>query len=206
MGSLNINSLFKHIDETRILKKDNNFDILAINETKLDQFDSDSFINISVYTCIRKNRNKDGGGVCIYIRDTIDFKRKLSFEQGDLEMISIKVSKPNTSPFLLTTWYRPPKSSHELFHQFETFLKKADSEYNEYYVLGDVHYDLMAANLEAHTLKLIDILDIYQLTQLIDEPTRVTENSKTLIDHVITNSTKIYFIMECHLRLLVITA
>ena len=79
MGSLNINSLFKHIDETRILKKDNNFDILAINETKLDQFDSDSFINISDYTCIRKNRSKDGGGVCIYIRDTIDFKRKLSF-------------------------------------------------------------------------------------------------------------------------------
>ena len=105
-------------------------------------------------------------------------------------MISIKVSKPNTSPFLFTTWYRPPKSSQELFHQFETFLKKADSEYNEYYVLGDVNCDLMAANLEAQTLKLIDLLDIYQLTQLIDEPTRVTEICKTLIDHVITNSTQ----------------
>ena len=48
----------------------------------------------------------------------------------------------------------------------------------------------MASNLEAYTLKLIDILDIYQLSQLIDEPTRVTESTETLIDHVITNSTQ----------------
>ena len=36
MANLNINSLLKHIDEIRISLTDNPFDILAINETKLD--------------------------------------------------------------------------------------------------------------------------------------------------------------------------
>ena len=36
MGSLNINSLSKHIDELRFLVADNHFDVLPINEAKLD--------------------------------------------------------------------------------------------------------------------------------------------------------------------------
>ena len=88
MSSLNINNLSKHIDELQILMKDANFDVLAINETKLDQFDPDSIINIDGYTCVRKDRNKDGGGVCIYLCNTINFIRKPCFEQDGLEIIS----------------------------------------------------------------------------------------------------------------------
>lgn len=65
IGSLNINSLSKHIDGI--------FDVLAINETKLDLFDPG-------YTCIRKDRNNAGGGVCIYVRNSINFTRKLEEE------------------------------------------------------------------------------------------------------------------------------
>ena len=36
MGFLNINSLSKHIDELRVFTTDNHFDVLTINETKLD--------------------------------------------------------------------------------------------------------------------------------------------------------------------------
>ena len=133
MSSLNINNLSKHIDELQILMKDANFDVLAINETKLDQFDPDSIINIDGYTCVRKDRNKDGGGVCIYLRNTINFIRKPCFEQDGLEMISLEISKPNSSPFLFTAWYRPPKTSLELFHQFKSFLKKGDLKYRLLY-------------------------------------------------------------------------
>lgn len=69
MGCLNINSLSN--------MNDGIFDVLAINETKLDEYDPDSIINLNGYTCIRKDRNKAGGDVCIYIRNTINFTRKL---------------------------------------------------------------------------------------------------------------------------------
>ena len=39
-----------------------------------------------------------------------------------------------------------------------------------------------------HTKRLIDIMDIYQLKQIIQQPTRITENSETLIDVFITNN------------------
>lgn len=48
--------------------------------------------------------------------------------------------------------------------------------------------DLISSNIELHTLKLADLLDNHQLFQLIEQPTRVTEETKTLIDHVITNN------------------
>ena len=146
MGCLNINSISKHPDEIEIYLSDGIFDVLAINETKLDQSVNSSLISITAYTCICNDRNKSGGGVSIYIRNSISYTRKPEFEDGGLEMILIKIQKPNSSPSLVTTWYRPPKSPIELFNNFEEFLIKADSTYKEYYILGDLNCDLLPLN------------------------------------------------------------
>ena len=66
-------------------------------------------------------------------------------------------------------------------------LKEADSTYQEYYILGDLNCDLLSSQTSSHSSKLINLLNNYQLFQLIEEPTRVTEKNKTLIDHFITN-------------------
>jgi exonuclease III len=42
IASLNINSLLKHIDEIRVLLTEYTFDILAINESKIDNSISDN--------------------------------------------------------------------------------------------------------------------------------------------------------------------
>jgi exonuclease III len=65
-----INSLIKHIDEIRIILINHPFDILAINETKLDSTISDSKIYINGYIFIRKDRNRNGGGVALFIKNT----------------------------------------------------------------------------------------------------------------------------------------
>jgi hypothetical protein len=65
IANLNINSLLKHIDEIRILLSDNPFDILAINETKIDSSILDAEIHIDNYTIVRFDRNRFGGGVAL---------------------------------------------------------------------------------------------------------------------------------------------
>ena len=55
MGSLNINSLCKHIDELRALMVGQPLDILAINETKLESADCDGLLNLPGYTLIRRH-------------------------------------------------------------------------------------------------------------------------------------------------------
>ena len=49
------------------------FDVFAINESKIDSTIPYSEINISGYNIIRKDRNINGSGVVIYIREHISF-------------------------------------------------------------------------------------------------------------------------------------
>ena len=63
MACLNIASLPKHIDELRILLSDTRLDMLAITETRLNDIVSDDEVSIRGYNIIRKDRNRNGGGV-----------------------------------------------------------------------------------------------------------------------------------------------
>ena len=71
IASLNVNSLLLHIDEIRMLVKDLGVHILAINETKLDDNIDDALISIVGYSIKKRDRNRHGGGVAIYINDSI---------------------------------------------------------------------------------------------------------------------------------------
>ena len=58
------------------------------------------------------------------------------------------------------------------------------------YILGDLNCNLLQekALFNAPTSKLNSIYELYQLSQLINEPTRVTLTTSSLIDHVVTNT------------------
>ena len=68
IASLNVNSLLLHIDEIRTLIKDLGIHILAINETKLDRNIDDALVSIEGYSIKRCDRNRNGGGVALYIK------------------------------------------------------------------------------------------------------------------------------------------
>ncbi len=81
IANLNVNSLTRHVDDIRIMLTNYPFDILAINETKLDSSISDSEIYINGYIIIRKDRNRNGGRIAIYIKNNI-----FHFERVDLAL------------------------------------------------------------------------------------------------------------------------
>ena len=63
-----------------------------------------------------------------------------------------------------------------------------DSTGHEIFLLGDFNVDFMPDANANNTNKLKDIFAAYGLEQLINEPTRVTPNSSTLIDLCVTNT------------------
>ena len=69
IASLNVNSIVKHIDEMRILLESKSTDILLINESKIDDTVLDNEIHISGYNIIRNDRNRNGGGVIMYLKE-----------------------------------------------------------------------------------------------------------------------------------------
>ena len=58
--------------------------------------------------------------------------------------------------------------------------------------MGDFNYDLLNQSATHNSDKFLEILNLYQLHQLINEPTRITETCKTLIDIIITNKPENY--------------
>ena len=62
-----------------------------------------------------------------------------------------------------------------------------DNEEKEFVILGDLNCDLSSRPLNQQSENLLQMINLYQLYQLIKEPTRITLTSKTLIDLVITN-------------------
>ena len=76
-------------------------DILEVNETRLDHTISSGEVTVSGYGLERKDRNRDGGGVALYIRNTINYERLFDLECDSLEWIGIKVINPRLNPLLL---------------------------------------------------------------------------------------------------------
>ncbi len=62
-------------------------------------------------------------------------------------------------------------------------------ENKEIYILGDLNINLLAQNVSI-AKKLQEIMELYQLTKIIDDPTRITESTKSLLDVCITSSTE----------------
>ena len=64
-----MNSLLCHIDKIRLLVKDLGIHILVVNETKFDDKIDDNLVSFEGYSIKRNNRNRNGGGVALYIKD-----------------------------------------------------------------------------------------------------------------------------------------
>jgi hypothetical protein len=93
----------------------------------------------------------------------------------------------HSRPFVVDTVYRPPDASSNFVIHLENLLKKIVNENKEIYILGDLDCDLFKSISDHPTKTFKSLLEIYQLSQIIDEATRITRASSTLIDHFITN-------------------
>ena len=67
-------------------------------------------------------------------------------------------------------------------------LKKCDREYKDLFILGDLNWDWNKSPLDSHTHRLKSLCTLYQLRQIINEPTRVTKSSATQIDLILLNN------------------
>ena len=190
MAFLNIVSLPKKIDEINCSMANKFIDLIAFNETRLDANITDNMIKIDGYDVVRKDRSRNGGGVCIYLRSSINYKVRNDLVPTKLEVVCIEITKPHSKPFLVTTVYRPPSASSEFFDHFEKLIKAIDHENKEVFILGDLNCNMLKADSDSNipTKKIKSLYELYQLTQLINEATRVTMTTTSLIDHILTNT------------------
>ena len=91
--TLNVNFLVSKFDELKLIGQ-GIFDILIINETKLDAFFpvNQFFIN-GFSTPYRLDRNQNGGGIIIYVREDITSKMLTKHKfPDDIEALFIEIN------------------------------------------------------------------------------------------------------------------
>ena len=88
------------------------FFLLIIQSMSL-QFNSikNCELYIPGYEITLRDRNRNGGGVCFYIKTSINFVRRRDLNLNDLENLCLEIQKPCSKPFLVVTWYRPPSGA-----------------------------------------------------------------------------------------------
>ena len=181
----NARSLLPKLSEVKIVAMKTEAAVISITESWLDESITNAEIHIDNYNIVRSDRSRNGGGVCMYIRKDLAFSPRTDLQSDNTETIWIDILLPKTKPILIGTVYRPPKDN-DFFEYFEEQLNKIIPGC-EIYILGDFNICFMH-KLSVLYKKYQNCLNMFNLKQIIDEPTRVTCSSKTLIDHIVVNS------------------
>ncbi|CAC5371646.1 unnamed protein product [Mytilus coruscus] len=105
-------------------------------------------------------------------------------EKDDIESIWVEIIFDHQKPILLGNIYRPPNSNAKWITKFESMLTNVDIEDKEKIILGDFNIDLASRKIPA---KWSHLKNIFNLSQIVSVPTRVTQTSSTLVDHIYSN-------------------
>ena len=180
----NVRSILPKLPEIRLLLSQTKATVFAASETWLDSTVNDGELSIPGFNVVRRDRNRNGGGVAMFIRDSVAFNPRPDLAVDGLEAIWIELLLPRTKGILICSLYRPPTDSGFL-SRLETSLSRITPG-TEFHVLGDMNIDFFQSRSPMLS-KYKEILDFFGCSQLIDEPTRITPTSSSLIDHIFTN-------------------
>ena len=72
------------------ITKENKFDVIALTETHIDANIDSSLITIENYDLFRKDRNRSGGGVALYVKSIFFPKLLLERNKFNIESLFVK--------------------------------------------------------------------------------------------------------------------
>ena len=104
-----------------------------------------------------------------------------------VEALWLEIKPFKSKTFLVCFVYCPPNSAINWTENFEHMLETSHNEGKELLLLGDFNIDL-SPNAQIPK-SWTDLLQLFSLSQLIQEPTRETKNSSKLIDHIYVTCT-----------------
>ena len=186
IGHLNSRSLNKNFIELKYVLDNTDFDAFAVSESWLTKNTPKSryiLDNFQIFRCDRLN--KRGGGLCLYVRKHYICKKIFIPNPNKLaEMLWVEVTTKNAK-IAVGVFYKPPKIPYACLEKVFDSLLHIHTKYEHTIFLGDFNINMLEKeSLEVKALNNF-IIEPFDLTQLIKEPTRITQHSRTLIDLIL---------------------
>lgn len=197
-GLLNTRSVRNKLADVQLLMTSNDLDVFAVTESWLTSDISDAELLAGLpYSCYRNDRadGRKGGGVLVAVKNSCIASRRCDLERKNLEMVVTEIQSANSSNLIVAVFYRPPDSSPNFFDEFEAFLHSVDTlnSNKKLVILGDFNLpkidwpNLSASSLTGHEFDFCETLKDFYLTQMVLSPTRITDDTQSILDLVITN-------------------
>jgi exonuclease III len=187
-GYLNMNSLTNKYQEVAHFLDINKFDYFACTETKLTNNYTNGMLHAQGYDFLRYDRHsKSGGGTAIYIKSDHKYhcmQFDVTFPEF-VEVHAVKIYPKFRKPVVVVSIYKPPSTENDIFlDSLDAFLHILTSENSNFVIMGDNNINLLLNDKPARNIKAL--AKLFSMKQLIINPTRVTNTSSTLIDHIFT--------------------
>ena len=180
----NARSLLPKIDEFRALSLFHKPHLICIVESWLDNQILNCELSIDNYDIVRLDRNRQGGGVLIFVTRTLSYNILFS-GSPELELIVISINSSLLSPITVGLFYRPPNTPVSIFDTLlnSICLHVGVSLLSNFVLLGDFNVNYLNSLCPSYS-KLQFLASSLCLTQIVSEPTRLSSSSNTLIDLV----------------------
>lgn len=166
---------------------------MLLSETHVTEDYQASEIYIDGYDSIcTYSKSRYTGGVLIYIKKTLKYKEKLN-RDFDMNMwiAGIEVKIQRNRCLLYCLYHSPSSSDIQFLNNFEELLENHIEKDGQLIIMGD--YNINYGRNEYYSRKLKTIIERQGLYQLVNEFTRVTKNTSTVIDLIVTNDKQLKF-------------
>ena len=158
-----------------------------MSETHITSVNSELF-QISGFKFVHKNRIAgEVGGVAMYLSDVLKWKQQTDLETDEIECIWVKADIFKGKSFLIGCIYRASDSFGYLRRDFNKNLNtnKVNKVSIETFYLGDINVNYLVKSSHREIKELFITHGLHQLLKL---PTRVTQETKSLIDVIMINT------------------
>ena len=181
-GNLNINSVYPKFDQMKFSLQ-GKVDILILTETKLDEsFPTTQFLIEGYSKPFRLDRNRNGGGLLVYIREDIPSKELKSHTLAeDIEGIFIEINLRKCKWLLFATYHPPSQCDKYFFDQVSRGLDIYSTSYDKFVLIGDF-------NAEESEEIFSYFLKCHNASNIVKEKTCLKSlDNPSCIDLIITN-------------------
>lgn len=180
----NIRSIKKNFDHLLSYLSQHSFkyDVIAITETWLRESES---VHLPGYVMLSQPRNSAtrGGGVALFIKDCFSFVHlsNSSCCSSSAETLFIHLQ----NGVIVGVIYRPPISSvADFITVMESTMIPIVASKAPIIVCGDINIDVSGDTCDDYVF----LLQSVNLRNVISSPTRITDHSESIIDHVLCNA------------------
>ena len=163
---------------------------ILISETRIHL---NPFLNIEIpnYTFIQVPSPTRTGGVMAYISKELNFtvNDRLFLNVDGCEDLWLDVDIPGLkNNYTFAVIYRHPCNNHSTFLKaLDSNMQALNSKGNKAMLLGDVNINLDSDINVPYLADYSHIIQSNAFLSLIDQSTRITSSSQTVIDHILTN-------------------